>query len=107
MLHVPEMRGSLLLHMRVLHELEMPTMRRKTNMNPYHEHHIVRIRRKVTRSHYLNKAVYKYHRYELTIPAKYKDLTEAFMNKDLIVEVKQEENALIIIAKPAERFGSQ
>jgi len=80
-------------------------MRRKTNMNPYHEHHIVRIRRKMTRSRYHNKAVYKYHRYELTILAKYKDLAEAFMNKDLIVEAKQEENALIIRAKPAERLG--
>jgi hypothetical protein len=99
--------GSLLLHLRLLHELEMPTMRRKTNMNPYHEHAIVRIRRKVTRSHYLNKAVYRYHRYELTIPARYKDLIEAFMNKDLTVEAKQEANTLIIVAKPAERYGSQ
>jgi hypothetical protein len=83
------MWGSLLLHVRLLHELEMPTMRRKTNMNPYHERHIVRIRRKTTRSCYLGKAVYRYHRYELTIPAKYKDLAEAFMNKDLQVEAKQ------------------
>jgi hypothetical protein len=72
-------------------------------MNPYHEHHIVRIRRKATRSRYQNKAVYKYHRYELTIPARYKDLAEAFMNKDLQVEAKQQGNALIIEAKPLER----
>jgi len=72
-------------------------------MNPYHEHHIVRIRRKVTRSRYHNKAIYKYSRYELTIPAKYKDLAEAFMNKDLNVEAKQEGNTLIIEAKPVER----
>jgi hypothetical protein len=84
----------------------MPTMRRKTNMNQHHEHHIVRIRRKATRSRYLSKAVYKYHRYELTIPAKYKDLAEAFMNKDLTVEAKQQDSALIIVAKPAERFSS-
>ena len=71
-------------------------------MNPYHEHHIVRLRRRVMRSHYLNKAVYKYTRYELTIPAKYKDLAEAFMNKDLQVEAKQEDNTLIIQAKPVE-----
>jgi hypothetical protein len=82
-------------------------MRRKTNMNPHHEHRIVRIRRKMTRTRYLGKAVYKYSRYELTIPAKYKDLAEAFMNKDLTVEAKQEDNALIIVAKTAERFGSQ
>jgi len=72
-------------------------------MNPYHEHHIVRIRRKVTRSRYHNKAVYKYSRYELTIPARYKDLVEAFMNKDLQVEAKQEDNTLIIQARPIER----
>ena len=105
MLHVSQMWGALLLHLRLLHELEMPKMRRKTNMNPYHEHHIVRIRRKATRSRYQNKAVYTYHRYELTIPAKYKYLAEAFMNKDLKVEARQEDNTLIIRAKPTERFG--
>jgi len=76
-------------------------------MNPYHEHHIVRIRRKATRSRYCNKAIYTYHRYELTIPSKYKELAEAFMNKDLIVEAKQQGNNLIIEAKPAERFSSE
>jgi hypothetical protein len=76
-------------------------------MNPYHEPHIVRIRRKTTRSRSQQRAVYKYHRYELTIPAKYKDLAEAFMNKDLQVEAKQENNTLIIVAKPTERFSSQ
>jgi hypothetical protein len=76
-------------------------------MNPYHEPHIVRIRRKTTRSSSAKRAVYRYHRYELTIPAKYKDLAEAFMNKDLQVEAKQEDNALIIVAKPTERFSSQ
>jgi hypothetical protein len=83
----------------------MPTMRRTLNMNSYHEHHIVRIRRKTTRSSYLGKAVYKYHRYELTIPAKYKDLAEAFMNKDLTIEAKQQGNSLIIEARPIEILG--
>ena len=85
----------------------MPKMQGETNMNPYHEHHIVRIRRKTTRSSYLGKAVYKYHRYELTIPAKYKDRAEAFINKDLQVEAKQENNTSIKVAKPTERFSSQ
>jgi len=76
-------------------------------MKPCHEHHIVRIRRKVTRSRYLNKAVYKYYRYELTIPSKYRDLVEAFMNKDLTVEAKQEDSTLIIVARPVGRFGSE
>ena len=101
------MQGALLLHLRLLHELEMPTMRRAINMNPYHEPHIVRIRRKTTRSRHQQRTVYKYHRYELNIPAKYKDLAEAFMNKDLQVEAKQEDNALIIVAKPTERFSPQ
>jgi hypothetical protein len=101
------MWGALLLHLRLLYKLEMPTLRRTLNMNPYHEPHIVRIRRKITRSRSQKRAVYKYHRYELTIPAKYKDLAEAFMNKDLQVEAKQENNALIIVAKPAERFSSK
>ena len=85
----------------------MPQMRRKTNMNPYHEHHIVRIRRKAIRARYHNKAVCKYSRYELIIPAKYKDLAEAFMNKDLTVEAKQEDDAFILVTKPAERFSSE
>jgi hypothetical protein len=75
-------------------------------MNSYHEHHIVRIRRKTTRSSYLGKAIYRYHRYELTIPAKYKDLAEAFMNKDLTVEARQQGNDLIIVAKPAAKIRS-
>jgi hypothetical protein len=85
----------------------MPQVLRTINMNPCHEHHIVRIRRKTTRSSYLGKAVYRYHRYELTIPAKYKDLAEAFMNKDLTIEAKQQDNTLIIEAKPTVRLSSQ
>jgi len=42
---------------------------------------------------------------ELTIPAKYKDLAEAFMNKDLTVEAKQEGTSLIIEAKPVEKLA--
>jgi len=72
-------------------------------MNPYHEHHVVRLRRRVMRSHRRDRAVYKYPRYELTIPSKYKDLAEAFMNKDLTVEARQQGNSLIIEAKPIEK----
>jgi hypothetical protein len=99
------MWGSVLFHVRLLHELEVPEVWRTLNMNPSHEHHIVRIRRKTTRSSYLGKAVHKYHRYELTIPEKYKDLAEAFMNKDLAIEAKQQGNTLIIEAKPVEKLA--
>ena len=69
-------------------------------MNPYHEHHIVRLRRRVISTRHLHKRIYKYHRYELTIPAKYKDLVEEFMNKDLKVEARKEGSTLILEAKP-------
>ena len=69
-------------------------------MNPYHEHHIVRLRCRIMTTRYLHKRVYKYPRYELTIPVKYKDLAEEFMNKDLKVEAKKQGNNLIIEAKP-------
>jgi hypothetical protein len=72
-------------------------------MNPYHEHHIVRIRRELKKARYLKgKRVYNYYRYELTIPVKYKDILEQFMNKDLKIEAREEGNNLIIRAKPVE-----
>jgi hypothetical protein len=74
-------------------------------MNPYHEHHVVRIRRELKKARYLkNKRVYNYYRYELTLPVKFKDIIEQFMNKDLKVEAKREGNNLVIEAKPMERL---
>jgi hypothetical protein len=37
---------------------------------------------------------------ELTIPAKFKNIIEPFLNKDLKVEAKVKDNQLIIDAKP-------
>ena len=68
-------------------------------MYPYHEHHIVRIRRVTKKTRYRHKVVYTSHRYGLTIPTKYKGLAEAFMNKDLKIEAKQEGNTLVIQAE--------
>jgi hypothetical protein len=39
---------------------------------------------------------------ELTIPAKFKDVVEPFLNKDLKVEARREGNSIIIEAKPVE-----
>jgi hypothetical protein len=76
------------------------------DLNPYHEHHIVRIRWELKKARYLKgKHVYNYYRYELTIPVKYKDILEQFMNKDLKVEAKQEGNNLIIKAEPKIELG--
>jgi hypothetical protein len=68
-------------------------------MNPYdHNDHIIGIRRKLKLSRYRDKCVYRYHRYEITIPTKYEDLIQPFMDKDLHVKVKQEASSLIIAA---------
>jgi hypothetical protein len=50
------------------------------------------------------KRIYKREQLELTIPSKYKDLVEPFLNKDLKVEARQEGNNLIIEAKPVEKL---
>jgi hypothetical protein len=76
-------------------------------LNPDAHSHVVRIRRQLKKTRYLQgKSVYKYHRYELTIPAEYKDLIERFMDKDLQVEAKQVGNNLIIEAKPIEKASA-
>jgi hypothetical protein len=49
------------------------------------------------------KRVYNYYRYELTIPVKFRDIVEQFMNKDLKVGAKQEGASLIIEAKRIEK----
>jgi hypothetical protein len=70
-------------------------------MNPHQAQHPVRIRRRIKESRYFHKkGVYKYYRYYLTIPTKYKDLIEIFMGKDLHVEAKQVGDNLIIEATP-------
>lgn len=73
-------------------------------MNPYGRERIVRIRRKLKQNRYCHgKGIYKREQLELTIPAKFKDMVEPFLNKDLKVEAKRKGNNLIIEAKPVER----
>jgi len=74
-------------------------------LNPYYDHHIIRIRRKVKQNRYFDgKRIYKREQLELTIPSKYRDAVEPFLDKDLTVEAKQEGNNLIIEAKPVEKL---
>jgi len=74
-------------------------------LNPYGQEHVVRIRRKVKQNRYLGgKRIYRHEQLELTIPAKFKDVIEPFLNKDLKVEARREGNSIIIEAKPVERF---
>ena len=73
-------------------------------MNPEGGEHVVRIRRKLKQQRYCRgKAVYKRHQLELTIPSKFKDVVEPFLDKDLKVEARREGNTIIIQAKPVER----
>jgi hypothetical protein len=59
----------------------------------------------VKQNRYLGgKRIYKREQLELTIPAKFKDAIEPFLNKDLKIEARREGNGIIIEAKPVERF---
>ncbi len=63
----------------------------------------VRIRRKFKENHYLSgKRVCKREQIELTIPARFKNIIEPFLNKDLKVEARADGNQLIIDAVLAE-----
>ena len=62
----------------------------------------VRLRQKVRKQrNFSSKAVYKSHRLELTIPSRFKDVVEPFLNKDLKVETKRVGDSLVIEAKLA------
>ena len=72
-------------------------------MNPGCGEQFVRIRQRTkTQPRLRGKAVYKRRQLELTIPSKFKDVVEPFLNKDLKVEAKRVGNKIIIEAKPVE-----
>lgn len=90
-----------------VHTLQQAFLSRGENtLNPYGREHVVRIRRKTKQNRYFDgKRIYKREQLELTIPSKFKDIVEPFLDKDLKVEAKREGTSLIIEAKPIERFG--
>ena len=52
------------------------------------------------------KRIYKREQLELTIPSKFRDVVEPFLDKDLQVTAKQtSSNSLILEIKPVERTG--
>ena len=62
----------------------------------------VRIRQNVRKQrNFSSKKVYKSHRLELTIPSRYKDIVEPFLNRNLKVETKRVGDNLVIEAKLA------
>ena len=98
-LHLSKMRRPLLLHMLIPCPMEVSKMRNPTNIE-----RVVRIRRKLKENRYFDgKCVYKREQWELTIPSRFKEVVEPFLNKDLKVEARQEGNNLIIEAKPVQR----
>jgi hypothetical protein len=70
-------------------------------LNPGYRERFVRIRQRMKRQPRLRgKPVYKRRQLELTIPSKFKDLVEPFLNKDLKFEAKRVGNKIIIEVKP-------
>jgi len=103
MLHLPKMQQSLLLHMQLLRPMEVPKMRNPTNIE-----HVVRIRRKIKENRYFDgKRIYKREQLELTIPSKFRDVVEPFLDKDLKIEAKQEGLSLVIEAQTVQRSGEK
>ena len=72
-------------------------------LNPGYSERFVRIRQRTKRQPRLHgKPAYKRRQLELTIPSKFKDLVEPFLNKDLKVEAKRVGNKIVVEAKPVE-----
>jgi len=72
-------------------------------LNPGYGERFVRMRQRTKRKVFLRgKPAYKRRQLELTIPSKFKDVVEPFLNKDLKVEAKRVGNKIIIEAKPVE-----
>jgi len=72
-------------------------------LNPGCGEQFVRIRQRTkTQPRLRGKASYKRRQLELTIPSKFKDVVEPFLNKDLKVEAKRVGNKIIIEAKAVE-----
>jgi len=70
-------------------------------LTPGYRERFVRIRQRTKRQPRLRgKAAYKRRQLELTIPSKFKDLVEPFLNKDLRVEAKRVGNKIVFEAKP-------
>jgi hypothetical protein len=67
--------------------------------------HYVRIRQNTRKYRNFNsKKVYARHILQLTIPNRFKDVVEPFLNKDLKVETKQVGDNLVIKAKIANTY---
>jgi hypothetical protein len=62
---------------------------------------MVKIQKRLVKKRYYGKAEYKYPVYSLTIPKKYHELLQAFLDEDLEANVQQNTDTLTITLKPA------
>lgn len=66
---------------------------------------LVRIQRRVSKKHYLKtKRTYEYERLSLDIPKKYHKTMASLLNRDFDVDVKLENDSVILTLKPEKTF---
>jgi hypothetical protein len=66
---------------------------------------LVRIQRRLSRKRYLNsKRTYEYERLSLDIPKKFHEILKPFLEKELNVEVKLENDVAVIFLSPVKTF---
>ena len=62
---------------------------------------MVKIQKRLVKKRYYGKAEYQYPVYSLTIPKKYHDTIQPFLDEDLEAKVEHKTNTLIITLTPA------
>ena len=68
---------------------------------------LTKIRRWKSKTRYLGgKRVYEYERFSLNLPAKFGDIIEPFLNKDLDIEMRPKNDGLEIIFIPRENVSA-
>jgi hypothetical protein len=76
-------------------------VQRWKTLTPGYKERFVRIRQRTKRQLRIRgKPAYKQRQLELTIPSKFRDLVEPFLNKDLKFEAKRVGNKIVIEVKP-------
>jgi hypothetical protein len=61
---------------------------------------MVKIQKRLVKKRYYGKAEYQYPVYSLTIPKKFHDLLQPFLNEDLAANVEHKTNKLTITLTP-------
>jgi hypothetical protein len=66
----------------------------------------MKIHRRKSKKHYLGKKnVYEYNVLSVTIPTKFHKTVEPFLDKELNIEIKSDNNKITIVLKPRENFS--